>query len=129
METAAGAENRRDTAAFPPAGFLSEVQAAARMGISPKTLAVWKAKGQFGYAGELILAPNGRWWRLYAAVEVDRAHQAMKRAAVRLICLLMFPRHQPSPIISCCTARSALGPNSAAGVVPYNFFKGRNAWQ
>jgi predicted site-specific integrase-resolvase len=82
METAAaGAENRREPAAFPPAGFLSEVQAAARMGISPKTLAVWKANGQFGYAGELVLAPNGRWWRLYAMVEVDRAHEAMKRAA------------------------------------------------
>ena len=70
---------KTNNVAWPPAGFLSEVQAAARMGVSQKTLTVWKAKGQFGYAGELMRAPCGRRWRLYAVAGGDWEHIAMKR--------------------------------------------------
>jgi predicted site-specific integrase-resolvase len=68
-------------AAWPPAGFLTEAQAAARMGISDATLRAWLRKGRFGYAGGLMPAPNGRSRRVYAVAEVDRAYRAMKRAA------------------------------------------------
>ena len=51
------------------------------LGISDATLRHWLKKGQFGYGGELVLSPTGKRWRLYAVAELERAHQAMKRAA------------------------------------------------
>ena len=66
-------------AAWPPVGWVTEVEAAKRMGISDATLRAWQRKGRFGYAGERVQAPDTRWWRLYAVAEVDRAHRAMRR--------------------------------------------------
>jgi hypothetical protein len=65
--------------AWPPVGWVSEADAARRMGISPATLRVWRTTGRFGYAGERVLH-DGKWWRIFAVAEVDAAHAAMKRA-------------------------------------------------
>lgn len=65
---------------WPPEGFLSEVEAAKRMGVTDRTLKRWQRLGQFGYAGELRRSPTGKTWRLYSVEELDRAHEAMKHA-------------------------------------------------
>jgi DNA-binding transcriptional MerR regulator len=80
IELASG-DARLSQGEWPPAGWVTEVGAAKRMGASDATLRAWQRKGLFGYAGQRVQAPDNRWWRLYAVSEVDRAHQAMKRAA------------------------------------------------
>lgn len=70
-----------NNAIWPPAGYLNEIKAAARMGISDATLRAWQRKGQFLYAGQLMPSPYGRKFRVYGVAEVDRAYQAMKQAA------------------------------------------------
>ena len=58
------AEGGTAVAAWPPVGWVTEVEAARRMGISDATLRAWQRKGRFGYAGERVQASDNRWRRL-----------------------------------------------------------------
>lgn len=65
---------------FPPAGFLSRDQAAARLGVNPRTLREWVADGSLPYAGLLVLAPNSRQVRVYELAALDAAREQMRTA-------------------------------------------------
>lgn len=65
---------------WPPAGWVGQGGAAARLAVNERTLREWIADGRLGYAGEKRQGPGGRWYRLFDVASLDRAHEAMQAA-------------------------------------------------